>query len=274
MRRSSRKCDRERRRRQHTQLKAQHDDLQKKGIYFKRVLRHRGIVLPFYDFYDSYFSEFSKVVAQAKIQFPSLLDIVELDDREYFATERGRFAPGLEQIFWDNTGQECADYGANSDGSNINGYTTAFRAGDGSLRTLVTIRKSVPNVHPHREHKYVFKLIALLHELGHVHDMEWQINFNSAASTFDTIEAEVFAHLYALGRMAERNYYQCYAMLIDGLKTHTEGEGYVKEVARLTLARVPHYELVDVSNVSFADLTPADLEALGPDGRRAFGITS
>ena len=114
--------------------------------------------------------------------------------------------------------------------------------------------------------------MALLHELGHVHDMEREINFNHAAKTFDVIEAEVFAHLYSLRRMAEMNYYHCFHMLVDGLKKALGGDTYLREVAELTLKRMPEYKLIDIGGIQLKPVTEADLKALGPDGRKAFGL--
>lgn len=273
MARKSRKGDRERRRRQHGKLKASFQDLHSKGVYIKRVLRNRGVDLPFYDYYDSYFSEFNKVVADAKSKFPSLLNIVELEDREYFNTDRSSFVDGMQQIFWDSE-QEVTGYGIVSENSNISGFTSAFRAPNGEIKTLVILRKSVPKSQPHRENKYVFKLVALLHELGHVLDIEQQLNFNHDAGTFNVIEAEVFAHLHALRRMAERNYYQCFMMLLDALKEYTAAKNYLGDVVNLTLDRMPEYKLIDVNSIPLEPLTAADLEAIGPEGRRAFGLPS
>lgn len=261
------------REREHERLKATFDEFHRKGVYIKRVYRQRGVDLPFYDYYDSYYDEFARVVSQAKAAYRSLMDVVELEDRDYFEADRSALAPGMDQIFW-HTEQEQNGYGtgSGSDESNINGYTNAFRDRDGRVRTLVVIRKSIPNSKPHREFKYILKLVALLHELGHVHDMEQQINFDHAAKTFDVIEAEVFAHLYSLRRMAEQNYYQCYTMLVDALKRYTTATNYLRDVATLTLERMPDYRLIDVNSVPLEPLTQADLRALGPDGRRAFGL--
>lgn len=271
MSRHAKKQDRLRRNRQRQELRTTFDSIQRKGKYFKRVLRKRGICLPFYDMYDSYAEEFIKVAAEARSQFSSLLDIIELEDTEYFESDRSSFAPGMRQILWDPE-NEVKGYGVNSQDANINGCTNAFRAPDGSVRTLVVIRKVVPKTSPHREFKYAFKLVALLHELGHVHDMVREINFDHAAPSFKVIEAEVFAHLYALRRMADRNYYQCFNLLVDALKDSVSADTYLGEVAVRTLEQMPKGELVDVNSISLDPLTPADLEALGPDGRRAFGV--
>jgi len=263
--------EREVRRLRHSILQERVGNLQTKGVYIKRLYRQRGINLPFYDSYDSYFEEFGKVVAQAKQQLPSLLGIFEVEDAEYYESDRSRFAPGMQQIFW-RSEAEHSGYGTARDESNINGYTNAFHAGEGQVKTLVIIRKTVPKSKPQREYRYVLKLISLLHELGHVHDIERQVNFNHAAKTCDIIEAEVFAHVYSLQRMAERNYYQCFNLLTDTLRKCTTDTSYLGEVAKLTLERMPDHKLIDINSIPLEPLTPADIEALGFDGRRALGI--
>ena len=272
MAKDAKKRKRELREREHSRLRASFEELHQKGIYIKRVYRQRGINLPFYDYYDSYFDEFLRVAAEAKQQFPSLLNIVEADDEEYFGTDRSRFAAGMQQIFWRTEAEENG-YGTSRDKSNVNGYTNAFIKEDGEVKTLVVIRKGIPNSKPHREFKYVLKLVALLHELGHVDDMEREINFNHAAKTFDVIEAEVFAHLYSLRRMAERNYYQCFNMLVEALRKYTGGTNYLRDVAKLTLERMPDYKLIDVNSIPLRPLTADDLKALGSDGRIAYGLS-
>ena len=270
MARDEKKRKQERRQREHDRLQATVENLHTKGVYLKRVFRQRGINVPFYDFYDSYYEEFKKVVLDATKQFPSLIGIFEVEDKDYFGTDRSHFAPGMEQIFWRSEGEQNG-YGTSNDDSNVNGYVNAFHANQGEVKTLVMIRKSVPNSKPHREFKYVLKLVALLHELGHVHDMEQQINFNHKAKTFDVIEAEVFAHLYSLKRMAEQNYYQCFTMLIDSLKKYALGSNYLRDVAKLTLERMPDYKLINVQSIPLRPLTAEDMKALGSDGRKAFG---
>jgi hypothetical protein len=113
------------------------------------------------------------------------------------------------------------------------------------------------------------KLMTLIHELGHVQDMERSINFDHVAKRCDMIEAEVYAHLYSLERMARMNYSQCFDMLMDALKRAVGGDGYLSEVATLVLQRAPTYRLVDVVNIPLEPLTASDIKALGSDGLRA-----
>lgn len=256
---------------EHRRLKATFEDLHRKGVYIKRLYRLRGIDLPFYDYYDSYFDEFRKVVAEAKEQFPSLLGVFEVEDSEYYGHDRSQFAATMQQILW-HSDSEYVGYGTRQDESNINGYTNAFLSEDGQVKTLVVIRKKVPNSKPHRECKYVCKLVSLLHELGHVCDIERQGNFDHDARTCDVIEAEVFAHLHSLQRMADKNYYQCFSMLVDALKGSSTRSDYLGVVAKRTLELMPGHTLIDLNSVPLEPLTSTDLEVLGFAGREALGF--
>lgn len=249
-------------------LEATFSQLRTKGPYLKKMLRARGYDVPFYDFYDSYTDEFSKIVTQAVSDHPTLLGVFEVDDPDYFGSDHSKFAPGMTQIFW-RMPQEPSGYGKKGDESNISGNTMAFHTASGELKTLVHIRKKVPDSKPHREFRYIMKLIALLHELGHVHDMEHAINFKHALSEADIIEAEVFAHLYALEWMAKQNYCQCFLTLVDALKKHIAEHDYRGTVSKLVIERMPEYQLVDVHKVPLEPITAEDKKVLGPDGIRA-----
>lgn len=243
-------------------------EMHKKGPHIKLIMQHRGYRFPFYDYFDSYVLEFEKVVAKAKAEFKSLYDVIEVDDGTYYSDDPLQLVPaGWRQIIWD-LDDEAVGYGTHKDGSNLNGFTSAFLTESGQLKTLVVIRKSVPSDDPHREFKYAIKLTALLHELGHVLDMEQETNIQHAEKKADIIEAEVFAHLYALERMAKQNYYQSYGLLTSGLKNCLKKNDYGREVARRVFERMPQYELVDTTSISLGEPTPEELVLLGPIGRR------
>ena len=133
------------RQREHKEVEETFAGFRRRSVYMKRVLRQRGINVPFYEFHDSYFEEFGKVAEQARQQFPSLLGIFEVEDAEYYVADRSQFAPELEQIFWD-TKAEQNGYGTARDSSNVNGCTNAFMAEDGAVKTLVILRNSVPKL--------------------------------------------------------------------------------------------------------------------------------
>ena len=90
------------------------------------------------------------------------------------------------------------------------------------------IRKTVPNVAV-TEFKYAFKLIALFHELGHVGDWENAINLKDGDVAI--LEAEVYAHQYAMRRLLEGDYRQALSTYLSSLEELTKGDGYRKNVA-------------------------------------------
>ncbi|HEX4793457.1 MAG TPA: hypothetical protein VH370_06675 [Humisphaera sp.] len=253
----------ERRRKEFDRLDTQFSEFHRSAPKVKSILRSRGINLAFHDFYDSYAAEFAKLVAEAKREHSSLIDAVLLEDTDYFSRRYSKFAPGMQQIHWriDAGRQDYAEHatpGASArDPALIAGVTNAFYATDGRLKIFIGLRRSVPAA-IHTEEKSVFRIVALLHEIGHMLDMEQQINFNHPNRTCNIIEAEIFAHLHALKIMAERSYHQCFELLVDALRRSASDPNcpdYLREVSRLTLDRMPKYEFVDISAVLKAHLS-------------------
>lgn len=212
--------------------KATLDDFRRKAPMIKRFLKQQGHEHRFYDFLDSYIDAFQREAGNAVKQFSSLLGVREVDDGQYYGGHDGTFAAslgytGLTQVFVKTT-DVGDEYLAEDRKSNVNGATVAFRDSVGSLRTLVMIRKTVPNVAV-TEFKYAFKLIALFHELGHVGDWENAINLKDGDVAI--LEAEVYAHQYAMRRLLEGDYRQALSTYLSSLEELTKGDGYRKNVA-------------------------------------------
>lgn len=225
----------------------------------KRFLRTKGCNLPFYDFLDSYTAEFERIVVEAKNSYPSLVGVHDVENSVYRNTDWSALGYGdYQQIFF-YTDDEIADYGTHDAKANLCGHTSAFLDREQNLRTVIIIRKTVKDFE-HRELKYVIKIAALLHEVGHVHDIEHGVNFDVQAKTTNIIEAEAFANLFALDRLAERQLVQSYNLLANALRDATEADGYLGEVARRVVQRLPQHKLVvwndslDSKNLSVADL--------------------
>lgn len=245
MARDIRQWKRDARNREKAELRETFEMFRRTGPAIKDWCRKNGINLPFYEFYDSYYDEFQHIARQAMQSYPSLIAVTEVDDLAYFSQDRSAFSGGLTQIFWESEG--VADGYAEQDRNvNINGLANGFKTADGALKTLVLIRRDVPGTKPHREFKYVLKVIALLHELGHIEDMEKEVNFDHKAKRFNMIEAEVYAHLYSLRRMAEWNYYHAYQMVVTGLREYAKGTTYLRDVSRITLDRLPAFHIVNL----------------------------
>lgn len=249
-------------------------ELRAKAPYVKLILRGRGCKLPFYDYLDSYSDEFQRIAITAKKEHPSIIGIHEVDDRTFATSEECWSQLGyadLQQVFF-NIERCFSDYGTASPDANLCGSMTAFLDADQNVRSVILIRQTVKGAGQHRELKYALKIASLLHEVGHVQDLEERINFDVPTRRFDVIEAEVFAHLFALERMAQRNLRQSFNMLADGLRDTTPKGGYGAEVARKVLERLPPYQLIDWQSVFFSQVpTPEELKKLGPKGIDAIG---
>lgn len=222
-----------------------------KAPHVKALLRDRGCNLPFYDYLDSYEDEFKRTVTAAMASHPSLLGVHEVDDDCYADTEHDWSKFGyndLTQILF-SIGNDVVDYGAKSLDANLSGSMSAFHDSNGNLRSVILMKQSIRTTCQHRDLKYAVKLAALNHEIGHVEDLERGINFNVSMSQVDIIEAEVFAHLYALNRLAKRSLVQSFNMLSDALRLAVSADGYLGEVATKVVNRLPVYDLTDWNSV-------------------------
>lgn len=217
---------------QNNDTRATLQDFRRKAAMLKRFVKQRGHEQKFYDFLDSYTDAFYREAGNAVAQLSSLLGIHEVEDRRYYGDHDGAFAAslgymGMTQVFVTPT-DVGDEYLAADRKSNVNGATVAYRDNTGTLKTLVLIRKVVPNV-TMTECKYAFKLIALFHELGHVGDWEQGVNLREGdVAIFD---AEVYAHLHALRRLMEGDYRTAISCYLPALQKLTVADGYQKVVA-------------------------------------------
>jgi len=242
-----------------------------KAPYIKLIVRGRGCQLPFYDYLDSYADEFQRIADAARIEHPSLLGVHEVDDAIFAENEKNWPKLGysdLQQIFF-QIEEDVPDYGTGSLDANLCGSMSAFLDKDGTLRSVILIRQSVKCSLQHRELKYALKIASLLHEIGHVQDLEQGINFDVPARRLRVIEAEVVAHLFALEQMAQRSLTKSFQMLADGLRDAIPKGGYVSKVAESVLERLPSYQLVDWQAFLTAPPTPEEMKKIGQKGIEA-----
>lgn len=213
-------------------------EVQAQAPRVKAVARARGFDLPFFDALDSYETEFHTLVAEARAAHPSLVGVFEVDDEDRALRERQRYGvePGWEHILFTCSDPAATTYNDPNHEGIITGSTTAYREPGGRVRTLVLIRSAVPGAVLHRDGKYAFKLIALLHELGHVEDIEREANFHTTEGVADIIGAEVYAHLHALDRCNRRGLFLSADTLEDALRKYLGGADYRAQVAERVLA--------------------------------------
>lgn len=208
------------------------------GPEMKKALRAKGCNLPFYDFLDSYEDEFKKMVAWAKSQFRSLHEVYEMMPAEM---DQGWQQHGLPSD-WTHIKFKCDDDHASSyldedPNAGLRGGAICFHDSSGQVRTIIEVIRNPKIGKRHKESKYVFKLPILFHEVGHVKDFEENINFNRTTFTADLIEAEVFAHLFALNQCYQRAYYISGDSWLASLMKHKDATDYRGEVVRRVLER-------------------------------------
>jgi len=208
------------------------DDFRRKAPMIKRFLKQRGHEWKFYDFLDSYADALRHEIAQAPKQCPSLLGVYEVEDDDYYTSDHGSLLAslgfsGLKQLFF-NGKDVGEDYTAKDKKSNINGSTTAFRDDSDQLRTLVLIRKRVANVST-TDSKYVFKLFALFHELGHVTD--WEQGIHLREGDVAVLDAEVYAHEFGLRKLMEGDYRAALSTVLPAFEGLQTANDFRKKVA-------------------------------------------
>jgi len=210
------------------------------GPQMKKALRAKGCVLPFYEVIDSAEDEFRKLVAWAKGEFRTLYEVHEVDLDILKAKKRNEWLTlpaDWEQIFYDCGDSAAATYNDPDEKANLRGFTAAYRDASGGLHTVVEVVKNPAVQWAHKEYKYLFKIPILLHELGHVKDIENKVCFDVDKKTADLIEAEVYANIFALTECFRRGYYMSAEMFYDSLADYQNDNGYRGEVAKRVFQR-------------------------------------
>jgi hypothetical protein len=233
--------DRERQQRQWEKENAVIQQYRRHGPQMKAALRAKGCVLPFYELLDSSEEAFGNLVAWAKQEFHTLHEVYETE-HDILKTKKGkehlRLPESWEQVIFDcKDSPEIASYNDPDDKANLRGGTTAYRDSEGGLHTVVEVGKNPPVRWEHKEYKYLFKIPLLLHELGHVKDMENRVCFNVDTKTVDLIEAEVYANIFSLTECFRRGYFMSAEMFYDSLAGYKNDTAYRGEIVRRLFER-------------------------------------
>lgn len=248
--------------------------IRKKERALKELFSVKGLNLPFYDLLDSYEAEFAKVCEEAKLNHPSLMGVHEVSDEIFYATYEAQWESlgysHLEQIFFefDKKYEDYVHQRTKKKGATLEGHAVAFLDAAGELNTVILMRASLKGAFQHKEFKYALKLAALCHEIGHVDDFEKRINFDIEGRKADIIEAEVYAHLAAFEQMARKSYRLSYNTLLASLSSSKDSRGYLGEVIRRVLERLPQHEVVDW-NESLDNISAEEYNRLKPSTRQA-----
>ena len=198
-----RKKEREEAKRQaYAKTEASLADFRKKSASVKASLKRRGYQQTFYDYLDDYREAFERIARTAQEEHPSLVGVHELDDDDYYSPDTkpvlAKFGCGdLTQIFVTATGVG-EEYLQPRRRRTVTGNTTPLKAKDGSIRTVIFIRRSIETL-KHPQIKYLLKIPALFHEIGHVDD--WERGINMKEGRVAMIDAEIYAHEYAFRKL-------------------------------------------------------------------------
>jgi hypothetical protein len=205
--------------------KAAIEDRREFGPQMKAALQAKGCILPFYDGLDLAEDEFRKLVAWAKAVFPSLHEVYEVNSVDFNLpsnSERLGLPGDWSQIFFSCNDERSSSYAIREPQANLRGATTAFEDPAGGLHTVIEVIKNPSGATLHKENKYILKLPTLLHEIGHAKDHHEGINFNREKRTANLVEAEVFAHLFALNECFSRAYYLSGEFYLKALEDHKD----------------------------------------------------
>jgi hypothetical protein len=248
--------------------------LHRKAPYMKMILRSRGFRLPFFDFLDSYEAEFAKLVDEYLASRPTLIGIYEVADEELESTDWERFggAADWQQVFYNYDDDPTETYGREGKRVNVKGSTVTLRDTNGGLHTMVRICRNIKCAFQHKELKYAAKIPALLHEIGHVIDIEERINFDPEEETCRIIDAEVFANRYALEQCVQRGYRQSLVTWLDSWRGYVDAKDYRGEVARRSLDGAPSdSDVLDWNTLLSQEITEGEKKMIGERGRQALG---
>lgn len=244
----------------------------RKAPYIKMILESRGCQLSFFDFLDSYEAEFGKLVDEYLASRPTLIGIYETDDEGLKSTDWTRFggAADWQQVFYNCYDDTTETYGRNDNQADVLGGMVTLRDTNGSIHTMIRICRNIKCAFRHKEFKYALKIPALLHEIGHVIDIEERINFNPEEETCRILDAEVFANHYAIEECVQRGYRQSFITWLDSWRGYVDAKDYRGEVARRTLDKAPSItDVLDWVTLFSQKVTEDELKLIGELGRRA-----
>lgn len=214
------------------QLAAFFPNLRRYAKPVKEYLRRHGHEWTFYDSLDSYAAEYGALTAWALERVDSLAAVHECSVGEFYGPEQKLHKKlGIDR--WEplcftpvDVGDEygvCAEPRPGVTAAR----TQAFRDENGDLRTVIFIVRKASGA-TSAEISAGLKIPPLLHEVGHA--LDWHEGMHLHEGEVRIVDAEIYAHRFALHQCLDRQYYvslQCY---VEGLAKMAESGSYEKEV--------------------------------------------
>ena len=170
------------------------------------LLRARAQSRPFIDGFDSYRAEYEFWKSLGLVR--GLLGILELSSQDMVEKDTSQLLAELgfgehehltHLIQVDNSERS-------TDRTTGGGWTSATRDSFGKIRPFIFVQKEVGDPKLGGEEEAVYKLLILLHELGHAKDIVDQTNYNHEELTLDIVEAEIYAHRFVLQHLRRMGY--------------------------------------------------------------------
>jgi hypothetical protein len=114
-------------------------------------------------------------------------------------------------------------------GVSVTGYTSVVT--DGANRRVIIFLRDATGGSDDAESTAALKLTALLHELGHVTDIEQGINYRE--TQLDLVNAEIFAHHHACRQLINGRYRLPLGYYLDGIEEMANSQSeYVRLAAK------------------------------------------
>ena len=213
----------------------------------------------FIEGFDSYAEEYKKYTTHINREHPSLLKIIECDDRVFYdlsSDEQLRYfhLDHFKRVIFDlvddidfSTDDRTSPSGTvnelnpRREGFSVTGHTTIVEY-QGRKRSLVLMRRNTGRNAGKMEGDAVdprdvvagTKMAALIHEIGHVDDFEKSINYRE--SQLCLVDAEAYAHHFACKTMIERNYLLVLGFYLEGLQAMANSQSmYIQQAATRVL---------------------------------------
>ena len=207
------------------------------------ILEEAGIHFKFFDHADSYVQKFRQIADDAIRDHASLLG-VHLVGNEFLDEPKWAELGYTDLIPLNIDANDTIGYGdvpraIDRNRINIRGTCNLFRGKNAEINTIILVPQYLGAtktlVHP--EQKASMRIGTLYHEIGHVNDVENEINFNFESNTYNVLEAEVYANIYLLEQLSNNDLWFTYSRFREIFEEHAINAetGPLYEISRRVL---------------------------------------